>query len=103
MTKHTPGPWKPWMTGFDNQSFAIGPNGKTPIAKTLGGNKETNEANARLIAAAPDLLEALKECAAWFELDKHRQNPVFASASSIGVQMVLNAKAAIAKAEGRAL
>lgn len=59
-SQSTPGPWQSWQTGFDSSTFAVGPNGKTPIAKMLGSNAEINQANARLIAAAPALLEALK-------------------------------------------
>lgn len=60
-TQHTPGPWQlnadnrivfvP-TNGFGNDNIAfINPEGKAP---------DLMEANARLIAAAPDLLEALK-------------------------------------------
>jgi hypothetical protein len=54
MTKqHTPGPWKYLRTsGFDYGSTAYWVPG-------ICGNVK-DEANARLIAAAPDLLEALQ-------------------------------------------
>lgn len=51
---HTPGPWR--YSGkyvFSNHSLY-------PIAEV--GDIANWEANTRLIAAAPDLLEALKEC-----------------------------------------
>ena len=59
-TKHTPAPWKiqsPKMT--EQRLWLIGEDGV--IAK-IGGVKspEEIEANARLIAAAPELLEALQ-------------------------------------------
>ena len=64
--KHTPGPWTvtPTLTG----TLSINKTENVPIA-TVGGagwhlGKETAEANARLIAAAPDLLAALEEIAA---------------------------------------
>jgi len=49
---HTPGPWRvePDGQGCDR---VVGPRGT--VADTIG-----NEANARLIAAAPDVLAALK-------------------------------------------
>lgn len=64
MNKHTPGPW-----------FAVADKGQTiirtsrssaafsPLAIVKGDKRDTlkdQEANARLIAAAPDLLEALE-------------------------------------------
>ena len=65
MSKHTPGPW-----------FAVADKGQTiirtsrssaafsPLAIVKGDKRDTlkdQEANARLIAAAPDLLDALSE------------------------------------------
>ena len=55
--QHTPGPWSIDPEG----SIAVtieGGNGE-PICDVYGANKE---ADAYLIAAAPDLLEALEEC-----------------------------------------
>ena len=55
--KPTPGPWELW--GHANPSQVISsPAGF--VAQTLGNN---DKANARLIAAAPELLEALQELA----------------------------------------
>lgn len=51
--KHTPGPW----LIFEPYMDCIRSADKTTIATTDNANKE---ANARLIAAAPDLLEALE-------------------------------------------
>lgn len=67
MSGHTPGPWelvgfKPGFTTFD----LFGPGGRQVIARASYENMwlatydpETDAANARLIAAAPALLEAL--------------------------------------------
>ena len=64
--KHTPGPW------------GVAPNRKQVLAphviqrdnvlvrKLSGATPEQVEANARLIAAAPELFEALEEVAALF-------------------------------------
>ena len=58
MGKHTPGPWK--IRSFYNQDIVY-INAEDDkgfgIAEILGENKE---ANARLIASAPELLEACK-------------------------------------------
>jgi hypothetical protein len=64
-TSHTPGPWV--ATTLDGYGrFEIhAHNGGRAIAKSPNGygdasTAETNEANARLIAAAPELLAALQ-------------------------------------------
>lgn len=70
MSKHTPGPWMkaerlngPWW--HISSSHSVG--GRQAVACVHGESKrgatayaEMFEANARLIAAAPELLEALK-------------------------------------------
>ncbi len=58
-TKHTPGPWHFGPTA-GHHDFAIYPEA---TGKDLALSRGTNEANARLIAAAPELLEALKTMA----------------------------------------
>jgi hypothetical protein len=58
--KHTPGPWT-----FDKDDLGIWINSPAypqPIAKMGKSTVFPTEANARLIAAAPDLLEALRFC-----------------------------------------
>jgi hypothetical protein len=73
--KHTPGPWMHvcWGGG-DSRAFSIeqdiGDDPETPLGKTLVGAESYcqcpekpgifNEADARLIAAAPELLAALQ-------------------------------------------
>lgn len=49
--KHTPGPWKIW----NGEIIEDAPRAKTVCAEP------DKKADARLIAAAPELLEALKE------------------------------------------
>ena len=65
MTKHTPGPWKcsqhlghfSWSVHMDAGDRGRG----STIVDGVGGiDREQRLANARLIAAAPDLLEALE-------------------------------------------
>ncbi|WP_370601149.1 hypothetical protein [Pseudomonas nitroreducens] len=62
MSKHTPGPWKAIKNGFYKQAV-MGPEGEY-LTYSAGGDRlkgDQLEANANLIAAAPDLLEALTE------------------------------------------
>ena len=94
VTKHTPGPWTHIPGGFtikapsDHHSFQL-------IASLSTGMKTRSEveANARLIAAAPDLLEALQTIAGYLD-DTAACNSDKAMAST--------ARAAIAKATGGA-
>ena len=61
--KHTPGPWT--VGGPDNSDVLGCRPGKSytyPVAQCTG-YKEEREANARLIAEAPAMLEALREAA----------------------------------------
>lgn len=87
-TEHTKGPWRiDSQTRFGDFTIAAGENVKTCefIAKTQ------SEANARLIAAAPDLLAALRELCA----DKYLADP-------INTERMKNTRVAISKAEGNA-
>ena len=62
MTQHTPGPWTVEM--INNDAARIwGPN-NTFVAECWRphGKAYPTKANANLIAAAPELLEALEEC-----------------------------------------
>lgn len=62
MNKHTPGPWQ---VISDDHPEAINKNlevvaGSNILCKIGGGLLDVRTANARLIAAAPDLLAALQ-------------------------------------------
>jgi len=60
-TKHTPGPWYVYQ---DLKDFNVSKDIKDmswDICQLANWSAEENEANAHLIAAAPDLLEALIE------------------------------------------
>lgn len=67
MSKHTPGPW----IACDNNGYSIwrvtspeyrAESASRTIAEVVGDSAET-EANARLIAAAPEMYEALRHLA----------------------------------------
>jgi hypothetical protein len=58
MSKYTKGPWEPrrhLVNKYDRKFDAW-----IPVARTWGETQEEANANANLIAAAPDMLEALK-------------------------------------------
>ena len=59
--KHTPGPWTVSETRHSYDTVIRGPKNE-PIALALiaGYTKQEGQSNARLIAAAPELLEALQ-------------------------------------------
>jgi len=103
--KHTPGPWDfgpgytPGATTFD----LYGPGGREVITSASYENMwlsaydaDTNAANARLIASAPDLLEALGSLYAL--ADGQKSYP----AGSYGEGVMAHAEAAIRKATGEA-
>ena len=88
-TKHTPGPWEV----EDNDGYGgtfIYATGVT-TAEVVGDSAEAI-ANALLIAAAPELLEALKALA-----DDHE----FGATGAVRQDHLKAARTAIAKAEGR--
>lgn len=58
MAKHTPGPWE--IRPLNKYAGNMIAKGTEAIAEVFGGN-ETRQANARLIATAPELLGACKE------------------------------------------
>lgn len=61
MRRHTPGPWKVgnWYDG--RLAVVVADVSDYSIVAELTAGKRAHESNARLIAAAPDLLEALEE------------------------------------------
>ena len=87
---HTPGPWR--VAG----AILVAPDyGQTAIAEAIEVQGfpgwETRRANARLIAAAPELLEMLKSVS----------NILFTSRDWVSCELEHKATALIAKAEGR--
>ena len=66
--EHTPGPWRVVRPEYTNEHLTrivprVRQDGSFPFYCSLGG--ENREANARLIAAAPELLEACRELLEW--------------------------------------
>lgn len=91
--RHTPGPWHIEDTNSAKLTMVVAPDeagsnaGWVVIGQVGGPNKE---ANARMISAAPDMLDALHQARAWLE----------SWASAEEQLAVINA--AIVKAEGGA-
>lgn len=61
MSKHTPGPWDYWSgyNPFDKIEAQVTAEGGDIVIASYNHLIEQGEANAQLMAAAPDLLEAL--------------------------------------------
>lgn len=108
--KHTPRPWKiaeesilanldGWRRDFIVVHSTVYNHGQTALVPNGAG--ELGEANARLIAAAPDLLEACEATLPWIGkmiADGAHMNSVAPNACVGAMQRL---EAAIRKAEGR--
>jgi hypothetical protein len=98
MSRHTPGPWTFDGENECNQGFDVAlPDGGVSATAYYDVDRDADsvrqaEANARLIAAAPEMYEALKVVAEW-EGDK-------APPLAMVRQWAADARAAVAKAEG---
>jgi hypothetical protein len=93
-TKHTPGPWKASYDRYERKHSFVGDGmwfGK--ISWTVTSDR--NEADARLIAAAPELLEALKLFVRAEKMARDGNPPQDAD------ELIKLGDSAIAKAEGR--
>ena len=92
MSEHTPGPWHAPLSDGHARSivWAKEPHGGPVATICVTDPDDTQTANAHLIAAAPDLLEALRAVIEYMPLKPH-------------VNSAYNrAQVAIAKAEGDA-
>lgn len=112
MSEHTPGPWEvfldddfyPGIEAKDRRYSIIVFGDEGGDCGVQGKTHEEALANARLIAAAPDLLEALwvfaeiDECGIGVMVGEREEH----TAQCSECQQILAARAAIAKAEGRA-
>lgn len=105
IVSHTPGPWTAEYSKLDMPGWRVHsvlrqvpPYDAYPAlrANLAFSAHETAEADARLIAAAPELLDALKAMVASYDgLRDTLTSPVI-------IEKLARADAAIAKAEGRA-
>jgi hypothetical protein len=86
---HTPGPWR-WFDYPDGRKLLSGQN--RAVIHCPDAPMTCGPADARLIAAAPELLAALKEVVA--EVERRRL--------SLPFDPIAHAKGVIAKAEGLA-
>lgn len=100
--RHTPGPWTINRTNAD--FVGIAQEGYMPHATVFprdnGPWEDTAEANARIIAAAPDLLEACRWAMRYCQEAKANQ---YDDRAAVPLACAISAlHAAIAKAEGAA-
>ena len=119
MSKHTPGPWR-YQEGSDPYTHIVraGETGLGRFVVQCGQSRNgSEEANARLIAAAPEMLEALRPLANYLAILETMGGPsggkgmngddhLWHVSSSAGDAVITfgdlqRARAAIAKAEGR--
>ena len=99
---HTPGPWEllegrniKTVNGIFFLSYGCDEHSKKPFFFSKENGWSELEANAKLIAAAPELLQALVFCLEFLEANDDGEDDV--------VERIKAAKAAIAKATGEAL
>lgn len=95
--KHTPGPWRVHHDEDDEECWVeLDDNEPGHAIVAVVEEQDESVANAHLIAAAPDLLEALKAAKQFLSIDISR-----GPASNGWVNTVDMVNAAIAKAEGQ--
>lgn len=105
--KGTPGPWgasgKLYIEELEEEVLPVDAQGKEVayVPFRRGEYKVTGEANARLIAAAPELLEALLKLDSYLDFHMPIADgvPLFDDTSGINIAME-EARTAIAKALG---
>jgi len=92
MVKHTSGPWSVDQLDDNGQRVVRGEHIEIATCwhHCVGSIEKEMEANAHLIAAAPDLLDALRDALAYMD-----------RGTWPGYDPVQTAKRAISKAEGR--
>lgn len=99
MSKHTPGPWR--VEPVEDQEVLILTQEHGRIAECFwigdsqGPRLDATLANARLIAAAPELLEALRYCVG------RLQDIETLESAPLALKYLADARALIAKAEGK--
>ena len=96
---HTPGPLDWTARGVDEQAHIYLVDSTERKIASLWGRPDEKIANARLFAAAPELLEALEELLAPLDPDKIGDGPTYIAMLA---DRRAKACAAIAKATGQA-
>lgn len=91
---HTPGPWKQHTTPGKVYASVRGVDGRC-VADCGSRSDVVAQANAMLIAAAPDILAALQECITAYEVHRDGQTT---GALWPDPNHIVHARAAIAKA-----
>ena len=86
--EYTKGKWEIWKA--PNGKSLIAANDKMDIIADVFGDVDEYEVNARLIAAAPELYEALKELSFYIRTNMGNARPIYEKAM-----------AAISKVEGQ--
>ena len=103
MTQHTPGPWQKFAdTYWDKGKGERLPDGFSVKAEDGAIDVASiieSEDNARLIAAAPELLETLESLIAYLR-DLWPDEPLFSAEPDEQAKIIADAEAAIAKAKG---
>lgn len=96
MTKHTPGPWERAAVGAARYPSIAA----TEDGETINIGSFSREQDRDLCLAAPDMLEALKEC---LDAELRRREKLLpgAPATTYCEARIAKIRAAIAKAEGR--
>jgi len=99
VSAHTPGPWRTYLQG-DSTRYVVRPDTAEVNSREVAYVPANWNAvyDAPLIAAAPDLLEALKETASALQAACFIITDDVAR--KMALEMVADARAAIAKAEG---
>lgn len=116
MSLHTPGPWfadqqgyiwrRPLSELYENGG---GVAGDKPLAAAFigwsheGATGYPLQANARLIAAAPDLLDALQKFIAWSKAEANHEGTTFWERVEMLRELDAAAESAIANATGEKL
>ena len=95
MSKHTPGPWLLRTHSVTGNRSLFSPQATCTVAQLV----DCHDSDAALMAAAPELLEALKKIAAGDEMKA--SHGTWTHADTVLAYQAIAAKAA-AKAEGRA-
>lgn len=101
MSQHTPGPWE-WAKDRDDEFTFLKGDGRYVLSPECVSTGYTwvsvSDADASLIAAAPELLKALKACRSCIDELMGDSDPLEETSALIACQL---ASAAIAKAEAQ--